>query len=85
MTASEQKDIGKLLAIAEMTQDSIKDIHDKMDDWTANGCPQGVRVGKEVEAVKTRVDSLYTKVVALGLLVAAGGHGAGAIIKALIQ
>ena len=32
-----------------------------------------------------KLDSLYKKVIALGVIVAAAGNGAGAIIKALIE
>lgn len=78
MTAQEQKDIGRLIGITESMKEHLENIETKMDDWTANGCPTGARLEKKVE-------SLYTKVIALGLLVAAGGHGAGEIIRAFIK
>ena len=76
MTAHDEK-IGRLLQMGEDTREDMKEMKELLAEWSANGCPRG-------QILQKQVDGINKKVVALGLMIVAGGHAGSELIKALL-
>ena len=81
---NQDRDIGALFALTEEQGKQLDRILDRLDQWNADGCPQGRRVEEQVKSVRKKVENLQGKVIVLGVIVAGAGHGAGTILKMLL-
>ena len=78
------RDLGRLEGKVDATHEQMKEIAEKLDKILSGECATGKANTEKIQKIDTRlvkVEMTMAKAVAVGLLVAGGGHGAAELIK----